>query len=522
MSSIAPILEHSTGKIRFVVDNVQPAIERLPAISARLQFEQILTTPLLAFSHDDTFESIANRDIHPLAFAVHSAFSEHRPLVLTPDIIWLTIAQGFAHHLNNHAEKFRSNFVSHQGKEQLVISGNNLPTSPAQWAEIVEQWTLHLRDRVGADVYQLIECNFSTTTQITRIASHVVMMDAFKQYFDYVVRCVCGIPEISLLGTVADWQRIYDRVVNLSEYDLGWWTDRLLPICQEFINTAAGKPDLDFWQCIYKPKEVYASELMTGWLVDLFPYFRDSLTKEPTYRNCLLEIERYYSFEPTDRQTPVRSFERNRSGVALVCLPLGISQIGFELNYQQAERAMNVDLELMAGFIGVRQDSHGKLQPEIGWGVRVKNNRLSQLLDRLQQEHPTEPPLDWMNCAIDEIPHELVEMSERFDGAKLYADSQHSWHILPVQLWEQNWVDDLILPEIFCYFYAYPFIALNDGRSIAYNFNYDSQQCSFLVGNQVDNKFESYTIVATSATELFERILAADGAYYFDDPSFLA
>ncbi|WP_310481301.1 DUF4419 domain-containing protein, partial [Chamaesiphon sp. VAR_48_metabat_403] len=120
MSSIAPILERSTGKIRFGVDNVKPAVDRLPTVFARSQFEQVLTTPLLAFSHDEAFETIADREIHPLALAVHAAFSEHRTFQLTPDIIWLTISQGFAQHINNHAEELRSSFVSHQGKEKLV------------------------------------------------------------------------------------------------------------------------------------------------------------------------------------------------------------------------------------------------------------------------------------------------------------------------------------------------------------------------------------------------------------------
>jgi len=34
--------------------------------------------------------------IHPLLGAVHVAFAEHRPLVLSPDALWLTILQGVA------------------------------------------------------------------------------------------------------------------------------------------------------------------------------------------------------------------------------------------------------------------------------------------------------------------------------------------------------------------------------------------------------------------------------------------
>jgi Domain of unknown function (DUF4419) len=517
MSSIAPILERNTGKIRFGVDDVKPAVDRLPTVFARTQFEQVLTTPLLAFSHEDTFETIADREIHPLALAVHTAFSEHRPLVLTPDIIWLTIAQGLAQHINNHAEELRANFVSHQGKEKLVAEIDNLPTLPTQWAEIIEQWTLQLRDLVGADVYRLMECNFSTTTSITRIASHVVMMDVFQQYFDFVVLCVCGIPEISLLGTVADWQSIYERVASLERYNLGWWTARLLPICQEFINTAAGKPDRDFWQCIYKPQAVYAAEYMTGWLTDLFPYLRHGITKSTTVRNHVLALDRCELPMPANEENLAALLGFSPHRIALTALPLGISQVGFKLIDRSADCSTSLDLELIAGFIGVHQDSQGILQPEIGWGVRDRTDGFSQLLERIQQEHLTQLPWDRSNCPSDSIPRELVQMLARFDGATLYPDRTHSWQILPAQLWQEYW--DYAESPRFCACGVTPFIDLSDGRSIAYNFNFRSQKCWFLLGNKED-EFASSMLIATSPIELFDRILAADGAYYFDEPNF--
>jgi hypothetical protein len=38
-------------------------------------------------------------DTHPLMTAVHMTFSEHRPLMLSPDIVWVTMAQGLAMHI---------------------------------------------------------------------------------------------------------------------------------------------------------------------------------------------------------------------------------------------------------------------------------------------------------------------------------------------------------------------------------------------------------------------------------------
>src|SRR4051812_17765611 len=39
---------------------------------------------------------LADVAYHPVVAAVHMAFSDHRPLCLSPDILWLMIAQGVA------------------------------------------------------------------------------------------------------------------------------------------------------------------------------------------------------------------------------------------------------------------------------------------------------------------------------------------------------------------------------------------------------------------------------------------
>jgi hypothetical protein len=44
------------GKIRFCVDDVKSAQERLPVKNAKFQLEKQLVKQLLAFSHNDTFE----------------------------------------------------------------------------------------------------------------------------------------------------------------------------------------------------------------------------------------------------------------------------------------------------------------------------------------------------------------------------------------------------------------------------------------------------------------------------------
>jgi Domain of unknown function (DUF4419) len=385
MSLIANVLSQTQGKIRFCIDDVEPAQQPLLSQTAQSQIEEILGSPVLAFSHDRTVQAIAGYGlyhIHPLALAVHTAFSEHRPLLLTPDTIWMTIAQGFAQHINHDAEDLRSHFVSHQGQVKLIIERNSVPTLPHQWDEAIQAWVLQIRDRVGADVYQLLECNFTTTTPTILTTSHVVMMDTFHKYFDYGMRCICGIPDLTLLGTVSDWQSIDDRVESMTQYDLKWWTDRLLPICQEFINTAAGEPSLEFWRCIYKPQQVYAADYITGWFADLFPYLQDPVTKAPTVRNTMLNLDRS-ELPSVDNTT--RRLRRSPDGIALHFLPLGLSQVACQV---QVDGGGEYELNLVAGFIGVRQDpKQGVLQPEIGWAVHRQIDPAPQSLDRIEQQY---------------------------------------------------------------------------------------------------------------------------------------
>jgi len=39
-----------------------------------------------------------------LITAIHFAHAQHRPLILSPDMVWFTLAQGFALHLHQHPD----------------------------------------------------------------------------------------------------------------------------------------------------------------------------------------------------------------------------------------------------------------------------------------------------------------------------------------------------------------------------------------------------------------------------------
>ena len=90
----------------FAVDRVQPALEPAPQAPLPGVFERLVGLPFLACT-DVEASLLTQATVHPLAAAVYCAFAQHRPLILTPDAVWLTIAQGFAQHVNSHSKRLR-------------------------------------------------------------------------------------------------------------------------------------------------------------------------------------------------------------------------------------------------------------------------------------------------------------------------------------------------------------------------------------------------------------------------------
>lgn len=304
------------------------------------------------------------RFVHPLIDAVHRAFSDHRPLVLFPDAIWLTIVQGFAHHLQVNAEAFRGRIVPHHGKKELRVQTRSLEAS--EWPHIICQLCCQIRDNSDPFLFETLSCEFSTTTPTIKTACQIALMESYERYFEFVFECVCGIPKVTLEGTPEDWQRIRERIEVLATFDLGWWTNRLAPILDQFICTAKGAPDLAFWQAIYKPKEIYAAELATGWITDLFPYLGKPSS---LHRNSeLVDIERI-------DWLPQATESNKCPGIPLESFPTGISRAPVTVTCPHDSKT---PIELLGGFFGVSQTlEDGALAPIISWAVVKKDTRIS-------------------------------------------------------------------------------------------------------------------------------------------------
>jgi hypothetical protein len=268
---------------------------------------------------------------------VHESFNSHRPLILNPDTIWIPILKGLATHIDKNAEELRKHFVNFEGKKDIIINrdsfikGQNNP-----WENCFPEFSAKIADFIGKKRDLLIS-NFTTTTELTKIVSEIALMDAMKNYFSYGFSTLCGIPRITLEGTVDDWKNIKQRVLIFNEFGLSWWTNELVPVLDEFINVYSGNINDEFWKSFYNVDGGSGGPFVSGHIIKFYPYLREKLINN--FKNKYLTLS---------------NFSEN-----IVSAP-------FVWNYH----GTNYGVEFSGGIFGIEQEDDGSIRSNFGWCVR--------------------------------------------------------------------------------------------------------------------------------------------------------
>jgi hypothetical protein len=392
-------VQHTANQpgITFAVDEVTPATKPLQEWRTHEAVKHALGGEIESCCdyHGTVIKGV---DYQPLLAAVYTAFSEHRPLVLTPDAVWITIAQGVAHHMAIHGERLRSRFVAHEGKLELAFECRDWvegsPENP--WPEAFDSWTGQIREHVGPRVHDTLLCDFSSSGPTERTASQIVMMDIFERYFEYLAYCICGIPSITLEGTPADWQHLLEKAEGLDVFDLDWWLAHLLPICEQFVRASRGDVDPAHWGAICKLRDQYGGDVINGWVARLFPYLRRFING------------------PCDERNPI--FETGEGFQTLVAPP-GLSRVPFL--WRNATTGRERRMEAIGGLVGVTQDAQTlALRPKVGWAVR-EAEKIDVLLARLAAEHTTFPSTQIEGRTY--LPADMAGFYHQTDGAEMFG-----------------------------------------------------------------------------------------------------
>jgi hypothetical protein len=132
------------------------------------------------------------------------AYNLHKTLKIRPDDIKLQILTIISICVNNNPKKFRSYFVEHEGKKELIVQ---TPTFSADYfcgkfAELLEE---NIKDKEFATHYTT---KFTTSNQIISTVNNITLMNTLKEYFSFSMILGCGFPEVILEGTQEDWVQL--------------------------------------------------------------------------------------------------------------------------------------------------------------------------------------------------------------------------------------------------------------------------------------------------------------------------
>jgi hypothetical protein len=338
----------------FPVESVELPTDRWPTVAP----SQLLAEygAILSTSVD---RSLVDFGAHPVLQGYLKAFREHRPITISPDIIWLLIVQGLTHHIAANSEDLRSMFVQFDGKKQLTMRRRDLKPDTAtrdDWASMFRDFVGQISEYTGRDLVDTLTPNFTTTTPVSLAVAQVSVMAAMQHYFTYEVEMEgCGFPWITIEGTMSDWQAIRDKLQQIRKYKLKWWLSVLQPIILEIMNAKAGRINREFWLNMIRYRQgtgFYDPSYINGWICKLFPY---------DIHGGRMRLERIYK----EAEMP--------SEMLTVPFNLVLVMAG-----QDPDTVKPIPCEFLAGFVGMTQNaSSPSVKPEIGWLVREQTKQPS-------------------------------------------------------------------------------------------------------------------------------------------------
>ena len=336
---------------------------------------------ILHYTLDTNEEEIFNHGKSSLIQGLILAYKNHYPITITPDMIWILILQGFSRFMEEYAEQMREKFVNFEGQKDLKVE--RLQYSPYSatkevWDGIMKEFVEKIGKNVGQETIDNLECNFSTTSPVALVTSQVSIMSAMKQYFTYrVLMGGCGISNITLEGSIQDWEKIKSKLEFLSTKGLEWYTQHLIPIINNFIETkkyysAKGKLSddlIEFWKRMIRLKGkggAYDPHIINGWIVNFIP-------------NLLNEKPEVYE----------ELYETNIPDQIISC-PMELTWIP-----PPGNKKYEFKCSLFSGFYGMIQDKETfNVRPVIGYAIVVDDKTESDITkeerDKIIKEYTEE------------------------------------------------------------------------------------------------------------------------------------
>ncbi|MCJ1232956.1 hypothetical protein MMC14_000910 [Varicellaria rhodocarpa] len=137
-----------------------------------------------SFSSAESIRGASNGFVDTVTYA----YNNHHHLSVRPEDVWFSILVQFSHYVNAHADEMRSNFVSHGGKEHIIVydEGGDFLDQSDIFGTLAMRMAKEMERRITeTDMREWIMPSFTTTTKTDETTAAVIMMGTLQNYFTY-------------------------------------------------------------------------------------------------------------------------------------------------------------------------------------------------------------------------------------------------------------------------------------------------------------------------------------------------
>ncbi|KAN0029220.1 hypothetical protein ACTFIV_011099 [Dictyostelium citrinum] len=292
------------------------------------------------------------------------AYSNHHCLTIRPDDIWMAILVQFSLYLNANSEQLRSKIVDFEGKKQLEVHGNGTLMT-ANYEKLTMAMTLEIEKNIkDPSIREWANKPFSTTTPNDTMAASIALMATVKSFFEFKMSLLCGLPEVTLEGTLNDWIDIKNRIEKLKEFDykdnkdgpiMKDWTRLLSPIIDKIIDSVNGKPDTQWWNRIANQEGGGSGpRYISGWITAFCVFNNDGKWMGKNNVRTQMGGKKF--------NTDWIFIDTNEVPKGFLFVPVKINDNGTEYN-----------TEFFAGHMAISTTNNSKsIQPNIDWCILLQ------------------------------------------------------------------------------------------------------------------------------------------------------
>ncbi|KAF4451718.1 DUF4419 domain protein [Fusarium austroafricanum] len=304
-------------------------------------------------------------------WSAYHAYSQHHHLTIRPEDVWFAILTQMSFFINANAEDLRSFFVEHEGKKELTVfeagdlESANIGAMAQRMAGLVSK---NVKDPELGD---WVMPSFSTTTDTDRVVASVLFMGAMQKYFSYTMCLTCGIPSVTLLGDISDWQAILTRLDRLDQLgkEPTEFAEMLRPILKHMILSFEQPDDAKvtrFWNTIATQNPVGSgTDYITGWIT-AFCFWDDQGKAKRRFQKDVLDGVAYPS-------------------VDIDSVPLGVASVPVKIN----DNGNMISSKMVAGSFGIQASTKTQdTSPEETSSTRDRLRTRIRNLVSSQQESP--------------------------------------------------------------------------------------------------------------------------------------